>query len=166
MKRAPETRLNDFEQLIDLGKEKGHLTYAEINKFLPDDVSSSDMESLLDELEELDIEVFDEKDLVAQAAKGKEALPVPEEGAATDKPVDVEREMDDMREDAQPDAEGTKIDDPVRLYLMEMGKVPLLTREEEVTLAKQIEKGRHEITAAIARASATAGELKKIYTRV
>jgi len=63
-------------------------------------------------------------------------------------------------------SESSRIDDPVRLYLMEMGKVPLLTREEEVALAKQIEKGRHEITEAISRASATAGELKKIYARI
>jgi len=165
MKRAPESRLNDMGQLIDLGKEKGHLTYGEINKFLPDDVSSSDMESLLDELEELDIEVYDDKDMAAHAAKGEEADAEEEEEEQPAKAEGPEREMDEVQED-QSDAEGTKIDDPVRLYLMEMGKVPLLTREEEVTLAKQIEKGRHEITAAIARASATAGELKKIYTRV
>lgn len=162
MKPTPESRQNDFEQLIDLGKEKGHLTYAEINKFLPDDVSSSDMETLLDELEELDIDVFDEKEIVAHAAKGEDAEGATED-ASLEKPLDIERELDEVHDD---DAEGTKIDDPVRLYLMEMGKVPLLTRDEEVTLAKQIEKGRHEITAAIARASATAGELKKIYTRV
>ncbi len=162
MKRAPESRVSDFEQLIDLGKEKGHLTYAEINKHLPEDVSSSDMETLLDELEELDIEVYDDKDMAAHAAKGEEADS--EEEEAEEKPA--ARDAEEIQEEAQQESEGTKIDDPVRLYLMEMGKVPLLTREEEVTLAKQIEKGRHEITAAIARASATAGELKKIYTRV
>jgi RNA polymerase primary sigma factor len=164
MKRAPESRLNDFEQLIDLGKEKGHLTYGEINKHIPDNMSTSDMESLLDELEELDIEVYDDKDMAAHAAKGEEADA--ENSEETEEKAEApEQEMDEPAEDTA-DAEGTKIDDPVRLYLMEMGKVPLLTREEEVTLAKQIEKGRHEITAAIARASATAGELKKIYTRV
>ena len=162
MKPAPESRANDFEQLIDLGREKGHLTYGDINKFLPDDVSSSDMETLLDELEELDIEVFDDKEVVAQANKAEASENAGDEEDG-DKPVDVEREIEEVHDDND---EGTKIDDPVRLYLMEMGKVPLLTREEEVTLAKQIEKGRHDITAAIARASATAGELKKIYTRV
>jgi len=167
MKRASEGRLADLEQLIDLGREKGHLTYAEINKFLPDDVSSSDMESLLDELEELDIEVFDEKEAVSRAAKGED----PDDEDSTDENAsaapltDLERELEESRDEIHSD-DGGKIDDPVRLYLMEMGKVPLLTREEEVALAKQIEKGRHEITAAIARASATAGELKKIYTRV
>ncbi len=162
MKPSPESRASDFEQLIDLGKEKGHLTYGDINKFLPDDVSSSDMETLLDELEELDIEVFDDKEVVQQVNKADAAAPAADEEEG-DKPVDVERELEEVQDDQD---DGTKIDDPVRLYLMEMGKVPLLTREEEVTLAKQIEKGRHEITAAIARASATAGELKKIYTRV
>ncbi|MBI3736987.1 RNA polymerase sigma factor RpoD, partial [Candidatus Sumerlaeota bacterium] len=59
-----------------------------------------------------------------------------------------------------------KIDDPVRLYLMEMGKVPLLTREEEVSLAKQIERGRHKTTRAIAKAAVTAQEIKGIIARL
>src|SRR5438105_4004402 len=117
MKAAPETRSPDgnFEQLIDLGREKGHLTYAEINKFLPDDVSSSDMETLLDELEELDIEVFDEKDMAAQAAKGADAANAAAE-ESVDK-IDIERELDEMQEEQAALDEGGKIDDPVRLYL-------------------------------------------------
>ncbi|PKO16205.1 RNA polymerase sigma factor RpoD [candidate division BRC1 bacterium HGW-BRC1-1] len=163
MKPSPESRTNDFEQLIDLGKEKGHLTYGDINKFLPEDVSTGDMETLLEELEELDIEVCEDKEVVAQLNKSEAAEADADTDEDADKPADVEREVEEPQDDGD---DGTKIDDPVRLYLMEMGKVPLLTREEEVTLAKQIEKGRHEITQAIARASATAGELKKIYTRV
>jgi RNA polymerase primary sigma factor len=62
--------------------------------------------------------------------------------------------------------ESAKIDDPVRLYLMEMGKVPLLTRDEEVTLAKRIEHGRHNITRAISRAYVTSQEIKAIYERL
>lgn len=149
------TKFSEFERLIDLGKEKGHLTYEEINQNLPDNITSADMENLLEELEELKIGVYDEKDL-------KGAVEAAERAGK-----DITTEMVGIQEEiATAAVESSRIDDPVRLYLMEMGKVPLLTREEEVALAKQIEKGRHEITEAISRASATAGELKKIYVRI
>ncbi len=149
------TKFSEFERLIDLGKEKGHLTYEEINKNLPDNITSADIENLLEELEELQIGVYDEKDL-------KNAVE-----AAEREGKDITTGMVEIQEEiATAAVESSRIDDPVRLYLMEMGKVPLLTREEEVALAKQIEKGRHEITEAISRASATAGELKKIYARI
>ncbi|MFH0794861.1 MAG: RNA polymerase sigma factor RpoD, partial [bacterium] len=150
-----ESRMKEFEELVDLGKEKGHLTYEDLNKFLPDNATSSDMEDLLDELEGHNVDVLDEKEL-----KEKEA--------AEEEKTASEAEVEDHQPDLQTQAQGetARIDDPVRLYLMEMGKVPLLTREEEVTLAKQIEKGRHEITDAISRASVTAGELERIYQRI
>ncbi len=149
------TKFSEFERLIDLGKEKGHLTYEEINKNLPDNITSADIENLLEEVEELQIGVYDEKDL-------KNAVE-----AAEREGKDITTGMVEIQEEiATAAVESSRIDDPVRLYLMEMGKVPLLTREEEVALAKQIEKGRHEITEAISRASATAGELKKIYARI
>jgi RNA polymerase primary sigma factor len=158
--KSTTTKITSLEDLIDLGKEKGHLTYEEINRYLPDDATSDDMEDLLDELEEMDIDVLDEKEGATEGAK---------EAAA--KPGEVEREFEGAAEELSAGASAageaaSKIDDPVRLYLMEMGKVPLLTREEEVMLAKQIEKGRHEITAAIARATVTAEELRRIRARL
>ncbi len=155
MAMKSSTKFSEFERLIDLGKEKGHLTYEEINQNLPDNITSADMENLLEELEELQIGVYDEKDLKGAVE------------AAEREDKDISAEMGEIQEEiTTAAAESSRIDDPVRLYLMEMGKVPLLTREEEVALAKQIEKGRHEITEAISRASATAGELKKIYARI
>ncbi len=156
MKSGRSSRSSEIASLIDLGRERGHLTYDEIYDSLPEDATVQDMESLLEELEQLDIEVYDDKDIAAGVARAEEDL---EEELDPQKAL----ELEGIHEE---DADGSKIDDPVRLYLMEMGKVPLLTREEEVTLAKEIEKGRHEITAAIARASATANELRKLRTRV
>jgi RNA polymerase primary sigma factor len=159
--KSNATRITNLEDLIDLGKEKGHLTYEEINRYLPDDATSDDMEDLLDELEEQDIDVLDEKENVAEGAK--ETVTKVDVGAERD----FEGAAEEMSAGAAAAGEGpSKIDDPVRLYLMEMGKVPLLTREEEVMLAKQIEKGRHEITTAIARATVTAEELRRIRARL
>ena len=145
-----------FDELIELGKEKGRLTFDEINRRLPAEATAADMEMLLEELEHLDIAVLEEEEA--------EAAEEPEEAA---KPAEFDRDRDDsFDEQAAADAEEAKIDDPVRLYLMEMGKVPLLTRDEEVALAKQIEHGRHMITKAISRASVTAEEIRLLRERV
>ncbi|MCX7011946.1 MAG: RNA polymerase sigma factor RpoD [Candidatus Sumerlaeota bacterium] len=144
-----------FDELVELGKRQGHLTYAEINARLPDGFGEADMEDLLDELEELEIEVRDEEKPVDEEVKEVE-------------PVEPEINLAQLQAELRGQAQGEtgRIDDPVRLYLMEMGKVPLLTREEEVALAKRIEKGRHQVSHAISRASVTAGELKKIASRI
>jgi len=181
----------ELEGLISEGKEKGQLTYEEIYRKLPEDMSADEMDTLLQELEALDIEVFETKDLQDEAEDGEQEGAAPakeakakapkEKKAAPARPARVpsfERDQDDedgegeeapttvRRDLLQEAADSARIDDPVRLYLMEMGKVPLLTREEEVFLAKEIEKGRHEIMAAISRATATASELGRIYAKI
>ena len=148
-----DNRLN-FDEIIELGKEKGFLTYEEINERLPQDVTAPDMDVLLDELEQLDIPVRDREELEQKAA------------TATTETTKSESTGNLRDEQASADLEEAKIDDPVRLYLMEMGKVPLLTREEEVALAKQIEHGRHMITKSISRASVTADEIRRICQRL
>ena len=145
----------NFEAIIEYGKEKGHLTIDEINERLPEKVTTADLEELFEDLDQLDIPVReDELDFEEDEKKkpGKE---------------EADAGFDDGKEDAPAaDLEETKIDDPVRLYLMEMGKVPLLTRDEEVTLAKKIEHGRHMITKAISRASVTAEQIREIRAKL
>ncbi len=180
----------ELDALIAEGKNRGHVTYDEINRMLPEDFSTEDMETLFSQLEGLKIAVRDfaedeeEDSKSAKAgkkdAKGakkgkpapatKAAPPVPKAPVAAGEVIaddNEEAESAELRRSllTQP-LDTSRIDDPVRLYLMEMGKVPLLTREEEVYLAKQIEKGRHEIMAAISRATVTAGELNRIYSRI
>ena len=159
----------EIQKLIDLGKEKGHLSFDEINDILPENVSPEDMENILDELEVMNIDVLDEPEEV-EVEKEKiktdteeKVIPVQE----LEKQEEEEGfERGESEEFIPSGSDTARIDDPVRLYLMEMGKVPLLTREEEVLLAKRIEKGRHEITEAISRASATSSELQKLKMRI
>ncbi|MDD5069195.1 MAG: RNA polymerase sigma factor RpoD [Candidatus Omnitrophica bacterium] len=102
-----------IEQLVALGKKKGYLTYDEINHFLSEDIiSAGDLDSILDQLDSQKISVLETKE-VEDFNKEKEKKTV------------VETTM--------------HIDDPVKMYLKQMGQIPLLTREGEVTLAKKIE---------------------------
>ncbi len=141
-----------IEDLLALGKKKGSLTYDEINQGLPDNATSDDMESLMDQLDQLNISVSDPEEIPRKTRTTKRR------GEGWDR--------GDAEEFVPTGADSARIDDPVRLYLMEMGRVPLLTRDEEVMLAKRIEKGRHEITQAIARASVTAGEMLRLKQKI
>lgn len=108
-----------LEKLITLGKKKGYLTYDDINDVLPEEVSSSDLiDELLMMLDEVNIEVVDDEGVISEEE-------------------DEELLMTEDDVESKPSA-----DDSVRLYLREMGKVPLLTKEGEVSLAKKIENGQ------------------------
>ncbi len=183
---APEALKTQLEGLISEGKEKGHLTYEELSRKLPEDFSADEMDTLLQELEALDIDVFEAKDLVDEeeeqegdakrdkdkkdpkkaATPTRRSAKLPDFAKQEDEEDDEDRPTIVRQDLLQEAADTARIDDPVRLYLMEMGKVPLLTRDEEVYLAKEIEKGRHDIMGAIARASATSAELGRIYAKI
>lgn len=121
----------DVQHLISVGKAKGYLTYDELNNALPDDVISSDeMDSIMTMFGEMDIDIVDQveresydKFLSEEEIEGKE---------------DKEIELDISR-----------TDDPVRLYLKEMGDVSLLSREGEIEIAKRVEEGKREIESII-----------------
>jgi RNA polymerase primary sigma factor len=124
---------DDIHSLIDVGKEKGYLTYGDVNEMMPDDLATSP-----DDIDDL---------ITTIGTQGIDLLDGPKFGA--DKDFELE-EGEDVELDLTP---GTleKTNDPVRMYLREMGTVPLLTREGEVEIAKRIERGQLRVLKAISR---------------
>jgi RNA polymerase primary sigma factor len=123
---------DDIQNLIETGKEKGYLTYGDVNDMLPEEISSADdMDDLLTTI----------------SGQGIDLLDAPKFGAEKDFELE---EGEDVELDLTP---GTleKTNDPVRMYLREMGTVPLLTREGEVEIAKRIERGQMRVLKAISR---------------
>ncbi len=132
---AEEDKYEDeLDKLIETGKEKGYLTYGEVNDLLPGDITTpDDLDDLLTTINTQGIELGGESRLDRDKYE-------PEAG----------EESEDVELDLSP---GTleKTNDPVRMYLREMGTVPLLTREGEVEIAKRIERGQLRVMKAISR---------------
>ena len=126
-----------IKAIIKVGKEKGHLTYEEINDALPDEViSPARLDSLLMTLDELGVQLLDEADIEKGVDEDFEEE-TEKVGRGDDEDID-----DDLALEEELEREIRKIDDPVRMYLTQMGEIPLLTREEEISLARKIELTR------------------------
>src|SRR5579863_1440136 len=138
----------EVQQLIEMGKSKGFLTYDEVNDALPADMAAPDqMDDVLGVLGDEDIEIVDAATQVKIAPKR-----IAEEQAADQKANNRDRgEQQPARTKSEEDLDGyySKSNDPVRMYLRKMGSVSLLTREGEVEIAKRIEQGEHMVLAAI-----------------
>ena len=127
--------------LIGLGKSRGYLTYDELNERLPDEVVSPDkLDSLLMMIDEMGIKLIDDMDVAdfAKGGKGK-AKKIQEPDIPIEEAEAEEATLDLNLEAELAEASSKRIDDPVRMYLTQMGEIPLLTREQEIGLAKKIE---------------------------
>jgi len=153
---ALEEKYDQVRQLIAMGKERGYLLYDEVNDILPAEVhSSEEIDDLLSTFERYGIDVYEDLSTAkaalaaADGADGPEVV-VKEEVASEDGDLDL--------------TPGTleKTNDPVRMYLREMGTVPLLTREGEVAIAKRIERGQLLVLKTITRAPLILKELLQV----
>ncbi len=146
--------MEEVKQLIDMGKEKGFLTYDEVNDLLPPDiVSSEQIDDVMSMFGEMDIEVVDS----AQKVK------IPKIKLELDEDEEAEAEQEEM--EFEPGTLG-RTSDPVRMYLREMGSVSLLTREGEVEIAKRIEEGDRDVASVILNTPITVKELLSLGERL
>ena len=156
MTLALEEKYDQVRQLIAMGKERGYLLYDEVNDILPAEVhSSEEIDDLLSTFERYGIDVYED------LSTAKAALAAAESGDGAEVSTKEEAASEDGDLDLTP---GTleKTNDPVRMYLREMGTVPLLTREGEVAIAKRIERGQLLVLKTITRAPLILKELLKV----
>ena len=150
-----EEKYDAVRQLIAIGKERGYLLYDEVNDSLPAEVhSSEEIDDLLTTFERNGIEIYED----AASAKAARAVEVSVEHGERDAIKDELHGEEGSDLDLTPGSL-EKTNDPVRMYLREMGTVPLLTREGEVTIAKRIERGQLVVMKAITRSPIVIKEL-------
>jgi len=152
-----EARKRRLKNLIVLGKERGYLTYAEINDHLPEDILDAEqIEGIISMIGDMGIQVYDE-------APDAEAL-LMSETPATVPAEDVEEEAEAAASTL--DSEFGRTTDPVRMYMREMGSVELLTREGEIEIAKRIEEGLKHMILAISACPMTVAQILDLADKI
>jgi RNA polymerase primary sigma factor len=146
-----ETKRNKLKSLIKLGKDRGYLTYAEVNDHLPDDmVDAEQIEAIISTFNDMGIAVYDQ-------APDAETLLMNDTAPVVSSDDDTEEEAEAALTTV--DSEFGRTTDPVRMYMREMGQVELLTREGEIEIAKRIEEGQKHMIQAISACPTTINEI-------
>jgi RNA polymerase primary sigma factor len=152
-----EARRMRLKNLIVLGKERGYLTYAEINDHLPDDMLDAEqIENIISMINDMGIQVYDEAPDSESLLMTEPAAPVADEDAAEE----AEQALSTV------DSEFGRTTDPVRMYMREMGSVELLTREGEIEIAKRIEEGLKHMVQAISACPMTIAEILALADKI
>ena len=152
-----EARRTRLKTLIILGKERGYLTYAEINDHLPDDVQNSEqIDGIIGMINDMGIQVYEEAPDAEVLLMSDAPPPVTDEDAVEEAEAAL----------ATVDSDFGRTTDPVRMYMREMGTVDLLTREGEIEIAKRIEDGLKHMVQAIAACPTTITQLLKMVEQV
>ena len=153
-----EARRNRLKLLIKLGKDRGYLTYGEINDHLPDDlVDAEAIDGIISTFSDMGIAVYDQ-------APDAESLLLGENAPVATSDDDVEDEAEAALTTV--DSDFGRTTDPVRMYMREMGTVELLTREGEIEIAKRIEGGLKDMVKAISACPTTINEILNHVQRV
>ncbi|HNV87700.1 MAG TPA: RNA polymerase sigma factor RpoD [Methylotenera sp.] len=152
-----EARRTRLKSLIILGKERGYLTYAEINDHLPDDVQNSEqIDGIIGMINDMGIQVYEEAPDAEVLLMSDAPPPVTDEDAVEEAEAAL----------ATVDSDFGRTTDPVRMYMREMGTVDLLTREGEIEIAKRIEDGLKHMVQAIAACPTTIAQLLAMVEQV
>ncbi len=152
-----EARRIRLKTLIVLGKERGYLTYAEINDHLPDDMLDAEqIENIISMINDMGIQVYDEAPDSESLLMNEPNAPVADEDAVEE----AEQALSTV------DSEFGRTTDPVRMYMREMGSVELLTREGEIEIAKRIEDGLKHMVQAISACPMTIAEILELADRI
>src|SRR5262249_6254701 len=152
-----EARKRRLKTLIVLGKERGYLTYAEINDHLPDDILDAEqIEGIISMIGDMGIQVYDETPDAETLLMSETPATVPAE--------DVEEEAEAAASTL--DSEFGRTTDPVRMYMREMGSVELLTREGEIEIAKRIEEGPKHMSLAISAGPMTVQQILDLADKI
>jgi len=135
-----EQQQSQLKQLIAKGKIQGYLTYAEVNDHLPSDIADPDqIEDIIAMINDMGIQVY-------EVAPDEDSLITDSATVTTD-----DEDAEEVAALASVDSEFGRTTDPVRMYMREMGSVELLTRADELKIAKRIEEGQHQLVKAISR---------------
>ncbi|MBI5415793.1 MAG: hypothetical protein HZA29_03155, partial [Candidatus Omnitrophica bacterium] len=149
----------DIDKLVELGKKKGFLTYSEVNETLSEEVhSSEEIDKVFDILDGKDIKVIEEPE--------EEEVDLTEKLDEESREQEIRRVREENREDETYSDKFIPLDDPVKMYLKQMGSIPLLSRENEISLAKRIEEAEVRFAQALYRTAYARKAALKVINQV